>query len=364
MKSENMTIERADQMQFLRFCAFVLICLFHMENYYSFHGLPHGNGAVSAVAFFIVLSGFVSGWSSYDKEVTCSPKDILFYVWIKIKRVYPLHLLTTLIAFSYSGIPALIAEQNIFPAVPELLQLLKNLLLIQSWFQTGYFSFNSVSWFLSTILFLYALNLPLRFAAGKIKKQANPDLRFGLFFALSASLTVLYCFLTRNMNTEYVHYVFPPARIGEYICGMSLGYLVRPLNRRFCNEGSGRKPVFSVLEILALVMAVWAMYAPFKAWTFRTVHWLLPNCILIFVFGFGRGVVSEIFRFRPLRYLGDISFECFLIHQVIIFEFVLNTSITSTGRFGKLFCMAFIFALTILSAALLSHVRSRNSSGR
>ena len=49
---------RADQLQFFRFCAFLLICAHHMGRC-QLSWFPHGNGAANAVEFFIVLSGAV-----------------------------------------------------------------------------------------------------------------------------------------------------------------------------------------------------------------------------------------------------------------------------------------------------------------
>ena len=76
---------RANQLQFLRFIAFLLICMVHTESYQPSWG-PGGNGAINAVAFFIILSGAVSGYSSYNKDIECSFKGILLYMWKKIKK--------------------------------------------------------------------------------------------------------------------------------------------------------------------------------------------------------------------------------------------------------------------------------------
>ena len=75
---------RADQLQFFRFCAFLLICAHHMGRC-QLSWFPHGNGAATAVEFFIVLSGAVIGISSYKREIKCSFSNIFVYIKKKIK---------------------------------------------------------------------------------------------------------------------------------------------------------------------------------------------------------------------------------------------------------------------------------------
>ena len=67
-------------MQFIRFCAFVLICAWHADVY-ALAWFPRDKGAVNAVELFILLSGLASGYSSYSKDIYFTIKDTLLYVW-------------------------------------------------------------------------------------------------------------------------------------------------------------------------------------------------------------------------------------------------------------------------------------------
>lgn len=345
-------VNRAEQLQFLRFCAFGLIFLWH-ANAYAFSFFPGGNGAANGVVFFILLSGFVSGYSSYNKDILCSGKEVLKYMINKLKKLYPLYFITTIFTISYSGIPSLVASHSFFDVVPIMKQLLKNLLLIQSWFPTNYFSFNGVGWFLSTIMFLYLLNIPLRASATKIKKSKKANVYFSAIFFISFILIIIYCYLLRNTNMEYTEYVLPASRIGEYICGMALGYLIFNINAKLeCRTYI--RILFSVLEIASLSFWIYEMYVHHEAWQFRIVHWLIPNCFLIIIFGFGKGIISSIFQKRLLKYLGDISFECFLLHQIIIRAYSINSGLGAVSKLGNLFSILFCLSITVLIASLIS----------
>lgn len=147
---------------------------------------PHGNGAANAVSFFFILSGLVTGYSSFDKHISFSYSKTMEYVSKKLKKVYPLYFITTILAISYSDLAICIANHAFSDMKMWLIQLIKNLLLIQSWFQTGYFSYNGVGWFLSSIMFLYLLKVPITACASKIKENRNNILIFcGICFPVS-----------------------------------------------------------------------------------------------------------------------------------------------------------------------------------
>ena len=71
----------------MRFVAFVMIFLWHI-NMYSLGILLAGTLALSGVSFFFVLSGFLSGFSSFEREYSFSIKAVLRYVGGKLKRFY------------------------------------------------------------------------------------------------------------------------------------------------------------------------------------------------------------------------------------------------------------------------------------
>jgi peptidoglycan/LPS O-acetylase OafA/YrhL len=92
------------------------------------------------VDFFFVLSGFVLTWSYRPGRSRGR-----FY-WLRFARVWPLHLVTFLLAI------ALIGGGPWFSA-------LLNVLLLQSWapFSEVYGAFNTPSWTLSVEAFFYLL---------------------------------------------------------------------------------------------------------------------------------------------------------------------------------------------------------------
>ena len=366
---------RAYQLQFLRFLAFFMIFTWH-AFLHELSWFPAVNGAANAVVFFFILSGFASGYSSYDKNVDFSVKASLEYLWKKLKKFYPLYIVMMLLSCLYQGIPEMIIYGDIGGLKYMAKLFMRFALMLQSWFPDVYFMFNGVGWFLSTIMFLYLFNVPLRALMCRIRDRKNSRLIYAAIAVVSLAIMIVYCWLMRGTNTEFTEYVFPPSRLGEYISGMALGYLIADMSRsvgvgKDMTEGEPVRKIsigFTIAEILAIVAWVAWLYVPVPDWQYRMVRWLIPNAIIIVIFAFGRGLLSQIFRNKGLVWLGDISFECFMIHAVVIGIFVKVRDLLSDRMMlpGFVFTTTGIFficlAITLPVAALVHYLSSRRKN--
>lgn len=342
---------RATQLQFLRFLAFMNVFIFHAESW-NFFGYPAHNGGRIAVSFFFCLSGLVTGYSGFGKDVKLNPREIGRHMARKIGKIYPLYLLSMLIPLIHSGVPELIAEGNWQALGEEMTLLGRNLLLIQSWFQEGYFHLNGVGWFLSSLVFLNLFDLPGIYLLNRGQKSEKRYILFGGAAFCILMLTMLYCGLTRGLNRGFWHYIFPPARLGEYLLGMILGFAARPLAQRI-SRNKRNTYLFTALELG--VMGLWWLFLPTTGpyWLRSSVYWLLPNLALLGVFALGKGAVSDLFRWKPLVWLGDISFECFLFHGMIVARYEINHGWAIASPLDQAVAFFFCLAVTLLAASLL-----------
>lgn len=158
---------REDQLQFLRFWAFFNVFVCHGEQWLFFK-YPTSHCSTAAVSFFFMLSGLVTALASFNKDIRLSWREEGKYLWRKVKKIYPLYLFTTLYLFLYTNTESLTALFDVqrFPG-----QLVRNLLLVQSWSAEGAFSYNGVGWFLSTLMFLSVFNLPVMFLLNKVNRS-------------------------------------------------------------------------------------------------------------------------------------------------------------------------------------------------
>ena len=308
------------------------------------------------MAFFITLSGVVTGYSHYDDTIAVTPGAVL-------RRIYPLYIFTVLFAVSYSTIPRHIAFGEYGLLKESLAVFARHALMLQSWFPADYFSFNVAGWFVSTILFLYLLTLPLLWLALRIRRTKRPVLVYCACIIALSLAAVIYCYALRNTNMEFTQYVLPVSRIWEYAIGICLGCLARQVEAKLpAKPSASHTLLFTAAEAAALALWIAAPYMAMPEWHLRIVHWLLPDILMLLAFTLGGGLVSRAFRAKPLVALGDLTFECFLVHAFIIVEHMKNNAFRQAGQARKAVMEAsasgnaFNLGLCLLLTLLLAHL--------
>ena len=342
--------ERAQQLQFLRFLAFLNIYIAHAEVY-LFFDYPASHCAAAAVSFFFMLSGLVTGYSLYGRPISLSWKSQGAFMWKKIRKIYPMYFLTTAFCFLFYRLPNIVAAGDWTALAAQGKTVLANLLMVQSWL--GIESLNGVAWFLATLIFLYPLSLPGMWVLNKLGNRRFPVLWLGgLFGGLMVVITV-YCRLTWPYNMEYLQYSLPAARAFEFLMGMVLGYGIRYV-KPFLDRYPVGKLLPTVLEVGVLCFWVFSLNRAGNYWMNRIISWIIPNTILLTVFTFGKGWVSELFRKKPLVRLGDISFNCFLVHNILVVRYVLGVPHMPQTVVGKAVPFLTCLVLTVLISLQLS----------
>lgn len=352
-------MEKLKQLQFLRFLAFLYVFLFHCGSYCGALSISPYT-CTRSMGFFFALSGFLTGYSrgKYENE-PLTLNAVLSNTWKKVKRFYPLYFFTNFFMLIYTTLPVDIASFNFSTLSFYFWNFLKHAFLLQSWFSNGYYMFNGVGWFLSTILFLSLLNVPTIWLIKRIETKSNYRLSKELLALGFVLLSVIYCFALRNCNSyDFWMHIFPPSRIGEYLGAVALGSIFESRQDKLKSYLNKKKFSATLLEISALFiwMASVYLFKPQYYWTQRIVHWIFPNYYLIFVFAIGEGAISKIFKNKWLIYAGDLSFEFYIIHVVLLCVYRDITGyyggITLAGdAFSVLFCLM----LTIMLASLIHH---------
>lgn len=346
--------KREDQLQFLRFLAFLNVFIAHAEVW-LFFSYPASHCSKSAVSFFFILSGGLTGYAGFGKERKLSIGAIGANMGKKLRKLYPLYFVTMLVPVLFSELPEQLAALDFVSAKAMLVQLGKNLLLIQSWFTEGYFSINGVGWFLSTLMFLNLWNLPALWLLNRLYRHPRGRYLLPVGLVGFLGITVVYCYVTQGWDMEFFHYIFPPARLGEYFSGMILGFLLARFKSNI-GSGSRNKLLFTVLEAAALAYWFLSLSRPGNYWRNHIVSWMIPNLFLFAVFLIGKGWISEVFRWNPLVRLGDVSFECFLIHNLIIIWFLQANPLHQISRLGS----AIAFMTCLLLSVFLSFMLNKD----
>jgi peptidoglycan/LPS O-acetylase OafA/YrhL len=195
-----------DSLTSLRFFAVMLIVAHHLRQPFFPHLLKDerfDNAGVLGVTFFLFLSGFILplnyGRCRSLKEYAC-------FLWNRIVRIYPVHIFTFILSF----IILILNHNPINPSIAVI-----NILLLQAYlpYQQIFFSFNSVSWILST-LFLFYLVFP-------VINQQRKCLVWTMIFSI-ACLIISMAFIETSQTklTLWLLYIFPPNRLAVCLAGV------------------------------------------------------------------------------------------------------------------------------------------------
>jgi peptidoglycan/LPS O-acetylase OafA/YrhL len=291
----------------LRFVAASMVFVLHsMPQPEKWLALDQG------VSFFFVLSGFILTYIYPDLPNLAAVKQ--FYI-ARIARLWPLHLLTTLFVVGIAGIPSFKA-------------LVLNALLLQAWvpIQKIYFSYNAVAWSISTEVFFY-LVFPLLIPS--LEKNWYWKLFGSAFLVLTLIAACnsfgLPLFSLNEVSAHGLLYISPLSRIFEFIAGMCCCLGWGTLQAKAPHNGFW---TFTLAEVSAIALTIVLLIYPFPfahpaigpaglLWIMRTSA--MPGfCLIIVVFAFGRGLVSQLLGSKLLEFLGEISFAIYLIHVLVI----------------------------------------------
>jgi peptidoglycan/LPS O-acetylase OafA/YrhL len=254
------------------------------------------------VAFFFILSGFVLTW-------VAKPADSYTAFWRRrVAKIYPNHFVTWAIVL---GIAVLWGDK-----ISKVVAVL-NLALVQPWFYGSFhgfsigYSVNTVSWSLGCEAFFYLcfpFVLPLLRDRSTVQLYWTAFVLFGVTFCCQQWQ---YFFFPHNpQGSFWFVYMFPPVRSLEFWLGVVTALLVK--RGRWYGPGLG----------LATVIAVGAYYlngTPRISGDLHTVIFDFVCCLLIAAAA--RADLSGAWspwRWRPLVFLGEISFAFYLVHVELI----------------------------------------------
>lgn len=303
------TGQKIASLQGLRAIALSGIILYHYGN-------PNLDlTAAWSVSLFFMLSGYLNGllWEK-GKRPEKDLKSSILYMIRHIKKLYFLHVIITFLSIPISDAIPSIQTEGISKLPFWSVIFFMNLTLTKSLYPKYYWGFNGVSWFLSSYAVLCLLTPLLLHGTAHMLKKKRPGAALKIMLLLLAA-TFAYCLLMGRLpvNLEYWIYIFPLARLGEYLTGIIAGMYISRLPQIS----------FSWMEpIAALLLIAFMFWIPLPQWLCRSVIWMIPNVLLLWSFHRTQGPLSRLASTKPFVILGDLSGYMFLIHQTVYTYFL------------------------------------------
>lgn len=306
--------DKLDALTSLRFFAALLV--------FSWHCVPvHQISATfslgyAGVGFFFLLSGFILTYSYRAAFANGLSADAVraFYV-ARLARIVPLHLVT---------MPPMILTMIFFGnklwtdvgAPTQITQVAAQTVLIQSWFaqRAVHFGGNGPCWSISVEVLFYALFPLLAFALLRAFRTAPPRAALATAFAVWLVQAAVLA-PQHAVVDDWRFYVFPPARLADFVVGMLIGIAV------LRGDPAGRWRLRGTsMELLAVTaVGITVVFSPLLPLALRFSAALMPAwAFAIYVFAARRGAISRALEHPVLVRLGEVSFAFYLIHLAVV----------------------------------------------
>ncbi len=333
--------------QGIRAFAFLLIFISHCD-YLIVSELgknPLGYLGGWGVSIFLILSGYLSARNLFfDNKLSITELLKISYLKLQIRfiKIFPLHLFTLLISFPFSY-KALFFEFSL----SKWLSLLVNIFLLQAWLPIKG-DFNFVSWYLSVFLFISFIGVFLCYFFQNNQKIRNKSFLIGMFLVI---LQLIICIIFKNHSLSHkIIYFFPLTRIVDFIIGICLYYVsieIKNVNKSNC------------CFIFGMVLGILISYFSYGAESefFSVVLWSIPSFLIIIGTVSNTIPASSFLENKTIVWLGNISFELFLIHQLAIrYSYIVLRKI---GYSPNVITYFMVFVLSVLFAVIWKNISNK-----
>jgi peptidoglycan/LPS O-acetylase OafA/YrhL len=286
-----------------------------------------------------VTAGFLVGYRHYGKLVTASLRQSWDYVAAKIARIWPVHFIAFLIISVYLAV----SDPHDFFSLSSAWKAVVNLCLLQAW-TTDPFTFNSVSWFVSALLFCYFAS---PFLMSVLRRSRCV---IASAFAGCAALRIaieLWCGSGSVIPQIYLH-TFPLIRCMEFFMGMLMVPAFYTVKETLESRDPARvRTGMTAAELIAASAYIFLMYRMEGVWI--RGYFVPAACVLVFTYALNEGLISRLLSVKLFALFAMIQTEFYLFHQVIIR--VLGPAITWMSH--SVFVQSVIlFFITVAASAL------------
>lgn len=268
------------------------------------------------VGFFFLLSGFILTYS-YRAAFADGLRwgSVRAFYVARMARVVPLHLVTIppmAFAMQFYGSPFWTGAD----ARMRMTEVVAQVLLVHSWFadRAVHFGLNGPSWSISVEAFFYALFPLLAYAL--LRAFRDVPARAALIGAFGVWLLQVAVLAPQHAAVnEFWFYVFPPARLADFVVGMLLGIAV--LRGDPAARPRLRATSMEMLALAAIGLSIFI--SPLLPLALRFSAALMPAwAFAIYVFASRRGALARLLEHPVLVRLGEVSFAFYLIHLTVI----------------------------------------------
>ncbi|MBY0519382.1 MAG: acyltransferase [Sphingomonas sp.] len=313
------------------------VVAFHIRG--SIAGLPVAAEAVLAkgylaVDFFFLLSGFVI-WLTYaDRLRAEGPSGIPRFLWRRLARIWPLHLVILGGAVALAVLLAATGRHD--PARFPFDELPLHIVLLQNWGFTHALRWNDPAWSISCELAAY---LVFPWAVFAVDWRRLPS--WAVIGAIVGMITLLHLVMqaggATTLGTDITRF-----GIARCLAEFGVGTAVAALWTR---ARESRPAVVASILTAAGAAVGWAWGMP------ETLAVPALFAALLLALALTSGRPGNLLEARALHYLGTISYSTYLAHYLLFFAFKLafvrDASAVPLAQIGLYLAMVFASSVAL-----------------
>lgn len=341
---------KVEELESVRGIAALLVVLYHLPNWNPFiHYLPIVRGAGFMVDLFFVLSGFVI-FTAYHNRLQ-SWIDILRFQFLRLGRLYPVHLLMLAIYLMIETLKYILQTKFGIASVSKppfvennLAAFLREFFLIKAfWPNETAMAFNSPAWSISAEFYTYMIFAVIVVYLNKFKSMI-----FGLISLFC--IGVLFLYQPENYN-------FMLRCLAGFFSGCATFILIKPYYHSNCTKLA---PWFTLFAIAMIV------YITNNATGFYGIGLLIYPASALLISGIvlsDKSFINALLAQKWLIWLGTISYSLYMSHGAVLWffnqivrlilhrqEVVMNG--VSTPQFGMLESILLSFSYLFVSVSV------------
>jgi peptidoglycan/LPS O-acetylase OafA/YrhL len=253
------------------------------------------------VDLFFVLSGFIISYVHRDEFSEFRLERYFRFLVLRISRIYPAHLVTTLLLIPMFAIAWITFDYRSQGNNLTVAKLAYSVLLLNGWGIPNSVGWNIPSWSVSSEWLAYLCFPVIAFVTTRIR-SSRISLVLAAFIALAAIL--LSAQLNGTSKFMFDEDLTALRVLYEFVIGCLL------FNIFLAVRGRARFDAMSTLSVLVIVVLATASIPSRFDWLFILVFSTL-------ILGLSTMQRSS-FASRPMVYLGEISYSIYLIHSLVI----------------------------------------------
>lgn len=287
----------------LRGIAALLVVVYHLGfgdgTHFEIEITPFFRRGYLWVDLFFILSGFIISYTSGDVNAGSGAPAIRGFLIRRVARIYPLHIVALAYLLLFVAVTSIIARSaGESPwSAQSIAQLGAQATLLSAWGIIPGVGWNIPSWSISAEMVAY-LAFPVLMTVTRTSVGR-----------LMLVLAAISFYVTIGAMTGVLDITQGVALL-RALAGFSLGVILNHERARFAALGD---TTLSVIQSGALVWILVVMAIP------SNDSLAIPAFVaLIGSTWMDRGIVAQMLAFKPLQWLGEISYSVYLIHVPIL----------------------------------------------